>query len=210
MPQPAATDDAVDAPVSLRSKHSNETRQRIVEVALARFAEHGFDATTVEEIAAAADISPRTFFRYFPTKDAVLFDKIERHMVELCERIEQRPNDEPAADTLVAVLTEMVEQLHTSPEERALVRRLLDERPALRGYQRLAIAAHSEGSATAALARHGGVSPDDLGLRTMVAAVAACFDVALRDWAGLDDPPPFRTVFRGALDACAAAFPRLA
>src|SRR3546814_2063201 len=53
--------DMAAAPVSLREKHAAQTRQRIVDVALGLFVDQGFDATTVDEIAEQADVSPRTF-----------------------------------------------------------------------------------------------------------------------------------------------------
>ncbi len=53
---------------------SAATRSRLVDVALSLFESHGYDETTVEQIAAAAGVSHMTFFRHFPTKDAVLLD----------------------------------------------------------------------------------------------------------------------------------------
>ena len=56
-----------------RSDHKPETRQALIDNALRLFATQGYEATTTDQIAAAAGVSPRTFFRYFPTKDRVLF-----------------------------------------------------------------------------------------------------------------------------------------
>ena len=53
---------------SLRQKHTDRTRQSIIDAAFELFLKHGFAATTVDDIAMQADIAPRTFFRYFPTK----------------------------------------------------------------------------------------------------------------------------------------------
>lgn len=58
---------------SPRAEHAARTRQTLVDVALEMFASRGYDATTTDEIAEAAGVSPRTFFRYFPTKESVLF-----------------------------------------------------------------------------------------------------------------------------------------
>jgi len=58
--------------LSRRERKKQETRQRLMEVALRLFREHGYDATTVGEITEGADVAKGTFFNYFETKDAIL------------------------------------------------------------------------------------------------------------------------------------------
>jgi len=87
----------VDLPQqSLRERKKARTRAAIREHALRLFREQGYDATTVEQIAAAAEVSQSTFFRYFPTKeDVVLQDGFDDRMFEAFDR--QPPSLTPIA-----------------------------------------------------------------------------------------------------------------
>jgi len=90
----------VDLPqhTSLRERKKARTRAAIREHALRLFRAQGYQATTVEQIAAAAEVSPSTFFRYFPTKeDVVLQDGLDDQMFEALDR-------QPATLTPVAAL----------------------------------------------------------------------------------------------------------
>ena len=79
------------AQASLRERKKARTRAAIREHALRLFREQGYQATTVEQIAAAAEVSPSTFFRYFPTKeDVVLQDDMD---VRLLEALDRQPAD---------------------------------------------------------------------------------------------------------------------
>ena len=66
------------AAASLRERRRLRTRRTIQAHALRLFADKGFQATTIEDIAAAAEMAPRTFFRYFPTKEEVVFWRSSR------------------------------------------------------------------------------------------------------------------------------------
>ena len=101
------------AQASLRERKKARTRASLREHALRLFREQGYQATTVEQIAAAAEVSPSTFFRYFPTKeDVVLQDDME---VRLLEALERQPADLPP---IAAVRAAMVEAWRSfTPEE---------------------------------------------------------------------------------------------
>src|SRR3954449_11756401 len=84
------------ANMSLRERKKQKTRWAIQEHALRLFAQQGYEATTVEQIAAAAEISPSTFFRYFPSKeDLVIQDQYDDMMIAVIARA--KPGTHPIA-----------------------------------------------------------------------------------------------------------------
>jgi AcrR family transcriptional regulator len=96
---PGAGESARDG---LRERKKARTRASIREHALRLFREHGYQATTVEKIAEAAEVSPSTFFRYFPTKeDVVLQDDMDTRLIEALEQ--QPPGLGPVAAARAAV-----------------------------------------------------------------------------------------------------------
>src|SRR5437879_3571180 len=106
---------------SLRQRHVDRTRQAIVDAAFKLFLERGFAATTVDDIALAADIAPRTFFRYFPTKESVLFHDSEAKIDVIRERMMQRPAGESAAEAVFAVLLSMADDVGEDEKRAHLV-----------------------------------------------------------------------------------------
>lgn len=194
--------------VSLRAKHVARTRERILSVATALFIQQGFEETTIDQIAEGADVSPRTFFRYFATKEALLFDDLESRLDDMATLIERRPVGEPIAETMAQVFCAMVDSLQSTPELRALMIRLLQERPSLRSYQRSAIADRAHAHILGVLAERVGQDPDSLELRAVVASVAACFDLALELWIEDGAEGPFDVVLFTCIDAVRQGWPQ--
>lgn len=95
---------------SLRERKKAQTREAIVVAALDLFERKGYDATTIEEIAAAADVSPRTFFRYFDSKVEVVMESKSDEQ-ELGERLRTRPADEGPIEAMCAVMGEELGKL---------------------------------------------------------------------------------------------------
>ncbi len=84
----------------LRERKKRRTRAQIVNAALRLFAERGYQRTTVADIAAAADIAPRTFFAYFPSKEAVVFHQVDEDVTSLARTLRERREGENAMDAL--------------------------------------------------------------------------------------------------------------
>jgi AcrR family transcriptional regulator len=104
--------------VQLRAKRSQMMVDTVEGVALRLFEAHGFSVVTVEEIAVEAQISTRTFYRYFPTKEDVLQVAIDRRSESLCVALDARPDDEPPLQSLRRALEAVL-----SAEDPAAVRR---------------------------------------------------------------------------------------
>ena len=113
--------------MTLRERKKLATWRAIQSAALRLFAEQGYEATTVEQIAAAANVSRATFFNYFAGKDAALLDQDPEERREWQDLIAARPEDEPMWDSLSAILTVFCESLR---ERIPLQRRLKTESPA--------------------------------------------------------------------------------
>jgi AcrR family transcriptional regulator len=103
-----------------RERKKLATRRALEESAMRLFTEKGFDGTTVEEIADAADVSARTFFRYFATKDEVLFGDHEPRLDAMRVLLDQRPADEPVMTSLEALLRGLGDLL-VAQRDRAMV-----------------------------------------------------------------------------------------
>jgi AcrR family transcriptional regulator len=164
----------------LRERKRTRTRLMIQTEALRLFAEKGYDQTTVEEIADAAAISPRTFFRYFPSKeDVVIWDEYDPLVLEL---LASRPDDEPLAETFRALLRETLSGLHLRDPARLLARvRLAVTVPDLRA-RFLDEQIHGIEQFAPLLARKRGARTDDLKVRVVGSALLAAVFVALDLW----------------------------
>src|SRR5262245_432922 len=169
--------------------------------ALRLFGEKGYTQTTVEEIADAAAISPRTFFRYFPSKeDVVIWDEYDPLALDL---LESRPDDEPLAEAFRAVIRETLGGLYRRDPERLLTRvRLSMTIPELRARF---FNEQTQGVELVMpmLAKKRRVSPDELSLRVIGTALLAAVSVALDLWQKSDGKRDLLALLDQATDALA-------
>lgn len=169
----------------LRERKKQRTRRTIVDCAFALFEERGYAATTLADIAAAADISPRTFFGYFPSKEAVLFEDAEDAFAAFETSLrEPRGSERTAVDVLRAWIHHWFTEHPIDADRERLMHRIKRESPGVDAFERQ-LMSRFEDAMSVALADDLQLPPGDVRAR-MVAAAAVASLKAL-DPAG-DDP----------------------
>ena len=151
------------APIEgLRARKKRAAREAIAATARRLFAERGFDTVTVAEIAAAADVSEKTVFNHFPTKEDLAFAGRERGLLQLVAAIRERPRGVPVLDVFRALTATVIDEFVAPGDEELLtVARIIRHSPALQ--ERLTVGWESGAAAvTAAIAATSGASDDDL------------------------------------------------
>jgi AcrR family transcriptional regulator len=194
-------DSSQARPDGLRERKKARTRASLREHALRLFREQGYQATTVEQIAAAAEVSPSTFFRYFPTKeDLVLQDDMDTRLMAAFEQ--QPPGLGPIAAVRAAVrqvldsytgadldiVRESTRLSMTVPEIRA---RALDE------------FARAIGAMTETVGKRAGRPADDLAVRTVAGAIMGVVMSITMPWDGWSEGHGFEDAF-GRIDEALA------
>jgi AcrR family transcriptional regulator len=142
----------VERPIEgLRARKKRAARQAIAAAAHRLFAERGFDAVTVAEIAAAADVSEKTVFNHFAAKEDLVFAGRDERLAQLVADIEQRPPDTPVLDVFRAA-THAALDAGTSAELRTILRgsRALQQRLAVGWEDELEALAAATGDETVA------------------------------------------------------------
>lgn len=183
-PLPDASDDPGCAVTSLRERKKARTKAAIRDHALRLFIEQGYDATTIDQIAEAADISPSTFFRYYPNKeDVATQDDYDDHIVA-------RFRAQPAEATPIQAIRTAIKEVFTAlPPERLELERsrqaLIYTVPELRA-KALDSFLETVRLLASIVAERTGRSPEDMAVRTLAGAiVGVAFSTTL---AAADDP----------------------
>ncbi|MFF2942488.1 TetR/AcrR family transcriptional regulator [Streptomyces niveus] len=196
---PLPSDDAQQPRLGLRERKKLKTRVAIREATYRLITDQGYEATTVEQIAAAAEVSPSTVFRYFPTKeDIVLTDEFDPVMEAA---IRARPADEPPLESLRAVLRQAVEAILADQSEELLQRsKMMLEIPAVRARMTETMAETSL-LLSRAVADRTGRDEGDLEVRVFTASVMAALREVTIYWAEHDQKENLAVLVDRALDS---------
>lgn len=172
------------AEAGLRERKKARTRAAIQSHALRLFREQGYDATRIEQIIAAAEVSETTFFRYFPTKEALVLS--DDHDPELIAAYRAQPADVPSIQALRTAFREVFGALDTQQraEQRERIALVLAV-PALHASM-LGEFAEVMNLLGDAVAERTGRRPDDFAVRTVAGALVGVMMAVLAAMA--DDP----------------------
>jgi len=167
--------------VGRRERKKLETRRALRLAAIGLVDERGFDRVTVEDITEAVDVSPRTFFNHFASKEEALTSPDPRRLARLAEALAQRPVQELPLQALRAVLLADAAEMSTHRDE------WLHQLAVLRRDRRLVAAlANSwwvlERALSDALCERVAASPEDLSPAVLAAAAVAALRVAVARW----------------------------
>ena len=191
----------------LRQRKKAEARAALVEAALRLFAERGFDAVTVEEIAEAAGVSRRTFFRYFPAKEEVALER-RRVQLDILERTLAAAPPSVPVEVVIRDALGAVAQVYERDR-----RRILRERAVFARSGTLALAdleldrAFERAIASAVDERVGGGEGDARRARIFAAALMGVVRVALEDWAASRGRVSLRELGEEAVSAALGMLP---
>jgi AcrR family transcriptional regulator len=164
------TVDTSTAKPGLRERKKQQTREKIERAALELFAEHGYGETTLAQIAEAADVSPRTIFSYFDSKEDILFCQEPEYVEKVAEILEHRPT----GTTTVDALRNFISSLPPPDEHTMLRKKVVAAHPDLQMRLRAHIG-QLEGPLTKSIAKDLGAGPDDVRPALIAASMTAAF-----------------------------------
>ena len=176
-----------EATAGLRERKRERTRRVIADAALELFDRQGFHATTIPQIAAAADVSPRTVSGYFPAKEDLAFPDADERIGALEQRLRSRPPGETTAETLQLWLPELISGDAAHADEHRRRRAVIDANEDLCTYEHRFLA-RAQAALTEAFAADLGVAPDALEPRMAAAATVTVFELLGRDMDPAESP----------------------
>ncbi|MFD0741304.1 TetR family transcriptional regulator [Phytohabitans flavus] len=180
MPPPTTVDGA-----SLRERKKQRTREALIDAAFELFSTKGFEATTVGEIAESVEVSSRTFFRYFGSKEDVATSLQLQQFLDVYSALDERPADEPVMTALRRACVQVLrayEEGGTDATQFACVMELVQKSPAVLSRS-LEMCTEQLDELARRVAVRMGVDPVSDPRPKLVAAVSsAALQVAVRAW----------------------------
>ncbi|MGY1695281.1 MULTISPECIES: acyl-CoA-like ligand-binding transcription factor [unclassified Geodermatophilus] len=192
----------------LRERKKLATRLALHQAALQLVAERGLDGVSVDDVAARAGVSPRTFFNYFPTKDDAVVGIDASAVAQTAERFAARPAHESPVDALRAVQAQQAAEMADEPEGLWPLRlRVIEAHPVLVGRLHAVFNSAERALAEAVAVRTGTDAAGDVYPTLLAAVSGTAVRAALRAWLASDCTTSLPALVDEAWDALAAGLP---
>ena len=185
-----------------RDRKKQQTRAALIDAALRLVAERGLDRVTVEDISDAADVSPRTFFNYFATKDEALIGDQFVDDAGVRDRFLAVEPGVPVIGAILLAITPVLAEMERQREIWFLRMRVLTQNPSLVS-RLLAPSAAAELDLVTAVAERVGVPADSAYPRVTAAVVGAAVRTAMIRWADCDGTRPLTELVHEAFEVVA-------
>jgi AcrR family transcriptional regulator len=168
--------------VGLREIKMGRTRRQIADHAFALFMSQGFESTTIEQIATAAEVGTRTLYRYYPTKESLVVDFVESSLGAAVGELRKQPDDMPLPQALYAVIETVMRVTREDADRVLAVYRLSEQAPSVKARlaeQALRWRIEMAGEVSR---RSGGGEHADLVAALVAANAMNIIDITMRTW----------------------------
>ncbi len=190
---------------SRRSRKKSKTRTALADAAAYLFETQGFDETTTVDIAERADVSQRTLFRHFATKESMLYGEMDETIDELRSALAERPPDEPPLAVVREAVVSLADNFERHRDRRLLQARLAATYPSVSAFSRATVQLGWEREIIDALSERLGVDPmHDPRPEIIAGATMSAIRVATRQWSFNGGQDDYITLIADALDALPA------
>jgi AcrR family transcriptional regulator len=188
-------------PISVRERTRRAVRAELTMLGQELFAARGYEQTTVEDIAAAAGMSKRTFFRYFASKEDLVLSKYEFYGDQFAETFAARPPDEPIWDSFRGAFDLVADYFDDAAHVPRIlaIEKIINSNPALKAGELERISRVQDQLAALLRERTGRHSPTDPGPAAITGAALACLLAAKATWITTEPRPPFRELLDHAM-----------
>ena len=174
-------------PPGRRQRKKRQTRAQLMREAARLFAANGFDETTTEDIAEAADLSQRTFFRHFPSKEAVLYADMDDLRQRVGRALLERPADEPVMVSVREAILALADGFEAEADLRFLQAKLAAAYPSVSAYSRAVVQAEWERELVEVISGRLGVDPlVDARPEILAGAAMSALRASIRRWTASD------------------------
>lgn len=177
--------------MGLREIKMGRTRRQIADHAFALFVTQGFESTTIEQIASAAEVGTRTLYRYYPTKESLIVDFVESSLGAAVDELRKQPDDTPLPQALYTMIETVLRVSREDTERVLAVYRLAEQAPSVKARLAEQALRWRNDVADEVSRRTGGGEHAGLVAALTAASAMNIIDITMRTWVmsgGLRNP----------------------